>query len=264
MLLASPAGEQIQVGSACMQDYLGITAVPTMFFDAEADIDQFIGGLDKGETLYTPETVLAAACAIVKEHGYVRASEPGSTVSLVWTVLSPANRFEAEIAREYAPLVQDARVEARELREWLLSEEFSGDSEYVRNLKNIAAGEMVTPRRVGLLASAPQAYAKAQERSLIREREAASIRNEHYGEVGEKVTVRVKVQAINYSENQWGVSTIYTLLSEDGYVFKWFAKDSVLGDKKTEEWFTVRGKIKKHDEWNGTKQTQIYYCTRVD
>src|SRR3546814_12905316 len=91
-------------------------------------------------------------------------------------------------------------------------------------MKAVAAGKMVSARNIGLLASAPQAWARALERSLIREREASVYAaSEYIGSEKERLELTVEVKAIRYRESDWGSTTIYTMITEDGNVVKWFA-----------------------------------------
>ena len=87
---------------------------------------------------------------------------------------------------------------AKRIHEFLLSDEFSGFGEYVTNLKAIARSEFCQPKFVGFLASAPQAWAKAQERSLIKQREKAEITNEFLGEIKDKLELPVTLKSIRF------------------------------------------------------------------
>lgn len=207
-------------------------------------------------------TVLAAAWAATTMLGYVRADDWGRTPTktVVSYLINPRTPADRQAARECAPAIAEAAGMATKLRAWLLSEEFDGDSEYVRNLKIIAGSEMVTPRNVGLLASAPQAWARAQERSLIRERERAEIVDEYLGEVKQRMVLTVRVRAIDFLPGTYGVTTLYTMVDEAGHLLKWFASRQALGEEPSDEPITIKATVKGHEEFRGRKETLLTRC----
>ena len=256
-------GEQLQVGSTCIKDFLGWPG-SVVFYDAKSvseEIDGALGGCAY-EPTFTTLTVLAAAWAATTMFGYVRADDWSRTPtkSLVSYLLNPRTPADRQAARECAPAIAQAAGMAAKLRAWLLSEEFDGDSEYVRNLKIIAGSEMVTPRNFGLLVSAPQAWARAQERSLIRERERAEIVDEYLGEIKQRMELVVRVKAVDFLPGTYGVTTLYTMVDQAGHLLKWFASRQVLGEEPSDEPITIKATIKGHEEFRGRKQTVLTRC----
>jgi len=159
-------GQQIQVGSSCLKDFTGqYTTIAFPEFKADDDEEGgFFGG--RGEREYTPETVLAVAWACIKLEGFKPASYGGNTTKGdVMTALNPSrSKMDREWAEKIRPLADEAGEKAKELLAFILSDDFAGDSDYVLNMKAIAAGKMVSARNIGLLVSAPQAWARHLER----------------------------------------------------------------------------------------------------
>lgn len=268
-------GRQIQVGSSCLKDFTG-QYTTIAFPELKGDDDEeggFFGG--SGEREYSPLTVLAVAWACVKLEGFKPAGSYGSTTKGdVMTALSPSkSKHDREWAAKIAPLADEAAEKAAKLLEWILSDDFSGTTDYVLNLKAVAAGKMVSARNVGILASAPQTWAKSLERSLIREREASVYASSEYvgtapdkekGVKGSRETLTVEIKAIRYLENDWnGSTTLYTMITEEGNVVKWFASNDTLGEEIGAR-FVIRGTVKAHKEWEGMKSTSLTRCTIVD
>lgn len=260
-------GEQRQVGSTCIKDFLGWKANPVFLATEDLEEELGLGSLGGGPRSYDTLTVLAAAWAVIKRNGYVRANDYNDkpTRDAVTDLIDPPNNWHArEEARAYRPYIEDATEQAVKIRDWVLSDEFTGTGEYVQNLKAVAGAEYVTARNFGLLVSAPQAWAKAQERSLIRQRERAEIRNEYYGEIGQKIEIKVRVKAVAAGRfNGWGTPAIYTLIDADGYLFKWFSSGWDLGEEPSDEVITLRGTIKDHNEWRDRKETVLTRCKEV-
>ena len=264
-------GAQLQVGRSCIKDFLGWSGAVSFPSDALTEDDELGGGFfgARGEREFTPATVLAYAWAIIKEHGFVPASSysGNTTSSQVRRALYPSTdrrTGDMEFARSIAPLAAEAAERAAEIAAFIASDAFSGTGDYVINLKAVAAGEFVSFRNIGILASAPQAFARYQEQTLIRERKAKIGENSaHFGAVGTRYELAVTVVGVRYTEGDYGTTTIYTLVDADGNVFKWFASnDEVLGDKEGET-FKIKGTVKKHDEYQGTKQTVLSRCALV-
>lgn len=268
-------GRQIQVGSSCLKDFTG-QYTTIAFPELKGDDDEeggFFGG--RGEREYSPLTVLAVAWACVKLEGFKPAGSYGSTTKGdVMTALSPSkSKHDREWAAKIAPLADEAAEKAAKLLAWILSDDFSGTTDYVLNLKAVAAGKMVSARNVGILASAPQTWAKSLERSLIREREASVYANSEYvgtapdkekGIKGSRETLTVTIKAIRYLDNDWnGSTTLYTMITDEGNVVKWFASNDTLGEEIGAR-FVIKGTVKAHKEWEGMKSTSLTRCTIVD
>lgn len=261
------SGETLQVGSSCLKDFTGqytTIAFPELSGSDDDEEGGFFGG--RGEREYAPLTVLAVAWACVKLEGFKPASSYGSTTKGdVMTALSPSkSKADREWAAKIAPLADEAADKAAQLLAFILSDDFNGSSDYVLNMKAVAAGKMVSARNIGLLASAPQAWARALERTMIREREASVYAaSEYIGSEKERLELTVEIKAIRYRESDWGSTTIYTMITEDGNVVKWFASSDKLGEDVGAR-FVIRGTVKSHDEWEGMKSTKLTRCTVVD
>lgn len=262
--LVSDGTRQLQVGSTCLKDFLGWEGRPVFFGadDAHSEIDGLLGGGSWPRTWLT-EDVLAAAWAAIKVDGYVRASEYHRTPTkeTVWLILDPPPKMRAEVIRRYGDKLHENTETATETREFILSEEFAGDTEYVLNMKVALAGDTVSPKHFGLVVSAPQTWARHQERTLIKQREKTNYVDEFLGSEKERLRdLRVQVKAIRWINSDWGSTCLYTMVTDKGHLVKWFASDPKLGEEVTDEWFTLDGSVKKHEVWNGQKSTVLTRC----
>lgn len=264
-LVGNDQGTQLQVGSTCLKDFLGWDTRPT-FLDSESvreDIDGFLGGGGYWPRSYATESVLAAAWATIKLDGYVRASdwEKTPTKHMVSMILDPTPKQERDLRERYGLLREESLDVARQTREFILSDEFSGDTEYVLNMKTALASDTVDPRHFGLVVSAPQAWAKHRERTLIREREKSETVNEFLGSVKERLrNLKVQVKNISWHPGDFGTATLYTMVTDNGHLIKWWASDDKLGETVTDEWHTITGTVKKHELWQDQKSTVLTRC----
>lgn len=262
-------GEQKIVGSTCIKDFLGWDGKLVFIYeDTLKDVeDGWGGGFGGGDRDYSVETVLAVAWAAIRTYGFVRSGsfDAQSTKEAVLTYLGTSRDKGAEALRaEIGGHVEGSAAAAKQVRDFILSEDFSGTNEYVINLKAVMAPEYVTDRNVGLVASAPQALARFEERTLIKEK-AAEKPSSWIGAEKEKIQFVGTVTGVNYIPGAYGTTVLYTLRNEDtGIVVKWFASREALGDRTavgtTAE---ITGTVKKHEEFNGAKSTILTRCKLV-
>lgn len=262
-LVRNDQGDTKQVGSTCLKDFMGWTTVPAWI--SQDDADDMYESMPAGSRWvdFDTATVLLAAWALIKRDGFKPASFYGdSTKSAVLTVLDPRTDKERAFAREIRPLLAECKPQVDLIRAFILSDDFTG-GEYAVNLKVALSATHVTARLFGLVVSAPQAWAKAVERDLTRRTARAELVNEWAGKPGDKLTVKVTVQSIRYFENNYGTSTLYTMLGDDHRTYKWFASREVLGDTVTDKVFALTGTVKKLDEYNEAKSTVLTRCKLV-
>lgn len=270
-------GTQVQVGSSCIKDFLGWTGAFSFISESQAR-DEAFDVTSSGERTYSVDTVLAASWATITVTGYVKADAWDGTPTkyMVTKVIEGPSSFDRKDARLMATLdeiktrIPESYARAAEVKAFILSDEFGGSSEYVQNLKVAAAGENVSARSFGLLVSAPQAWIRHNEteadreaKRLAREADKASAVNEYFAPVGEKVEVTVEVKAIRFIEGHYGTTTLYTLRSPEGYTFKWFSSNQALGTDSEGQTFRIKGTVKSHDEYQGTKSTVLTRCKEV-
>lgn len=265
LVLNVETGEQVQVGSTCIKDFLGWSGSLAFISSDEVSEDIEGGwGMGLGEPDYGVLTVLAVAWAAIKAYGFVPASGIGGmpTKEVVATYLSNARDKGAQAIREeIGGYVEGSMAAAEKVRAFVLSEDFSGSSEYVINLKAVMGPQFVTRRNIGLVASAPQALARFEEKTLVREKEALKP-SSHFGAEGDKVEFEGVISGVRYIESMYGTSVLYTIRNEEtGNVVKWFASREALGGPEvTGNVVKIKGTIKKHEDFNGLKSTVLTRC----
>jgi hypothetical protein len=253
-------GRQLQVGSTCLKDFLGWNINPVW---VSTDLDSYseaFGGFGHTDPVYATETVLAAAWAVIQRFGYVKSNDYGTpTKYTVQDVLDPRSSKARELAKDIAPYVADAYGMAAKIREWILSDDFRGDNDFVYNLKSIAAGEFCKPNKLGFLAYAPVGWAKSMEREIQRKQESEDLVNDWNGEIGDKLELTVTLKSIRFLDSEWGVTDLYTFVGDDGRAYKWFSSRTIFTEV-SEDSMRIKGTVKKHDEYKGHKATVL---TRV-
>jgi hypothetical protein len=250
-------GRQLQVGSSCIKDFLGHQA--SIVFLGTEEIGEELGFGGFGSSLpdaVSTEYAMAVAWALIKLDGYKPASSFGATtkgdvIDVLWPPRGLTMKRREELAR-IRELADEAMVRAKGCIAWVLND-MTGTGDYVTNLKAIVGADYVTSRNIGVLASAPQAWAKALHRTLIEK--SATISN-WIGAEKDKVTFTATVNDIRYTASDFGSMTLYTMQTPEGDVVKWFSSAGTLGDKPGVT-FTLKATIKALEEFRGVKQTLI-------
>lgn len=257
------SGEQVQVGSSCIKDFTGWTALPYSFDKDAASLSE---GFGFSYPEVTTATALAVAWACVKHYGYVRAGDEGSTRGLVSDVIWPPRKIsdKAKAALESLEAYsQDMYGKASELRAWIASDEFPGSNDFTMNLKALSSADMVSSKNLGTLCYAPEAWSRHCEKSLVRKVKASKAVSEYVGEIGEQWELSLTVESARYIASQYGSTTLFTLLDSKGNIFKWFASASWL-----DEWLgktvTLKATVKKHGVYSGSQETGITRCKLID
>lgn len=264
-LLKGEDGSIKQVGSNCLQSFTGIRpqGLWALEYDLEERTDRDRDSSNVGWTrAYTPENVVALTLLMTEDgrnyRSTSRAREYGtqSTSSMVNTYLNPSTQLAN--SSEYRALLEQAssdevRARAQEVIEFASSIE--GHTDYATNLRNLVRQEGITSRHIGIVASAVSAWHREQTRNA--QRTAVPERNEWVGTVGEKIeNEEVTIIGIHGMESQYGHTTLVSMRDSQGRTLKWFAsgyKDFETGQTMKLEKATV----KKHDEYNGNKQTVL-------
>ncbi len=253
-------GELKQVGSTCLRAFLGIeVSLPDAAFgidDIDAHMDSLgEGGFGGGESIaFTSLDVMAVTVRMVDEYGWVKRvryeDEPGfgriPTASRVADVLYPANTWHArEASREvWASLTPEDHRRAADVLAYARTIE--QDSEYAKNLAQVAAGDRVSRSNVGILASAVPGYNRHVERIIMERRRATSA---HVGEVKERwIFHGLTVTRVDVVEGDYGTTYKTKMVDADGNLFAW-AASSFYADKG--DVVNVTAAIKAHEIYVG-------------
>src|SRR4029077_10494170 len=138
-------------------------------------------------------------------------------------------------------------------------------SDYERNLSLIAQQPAVKPAHIGILASAIAAHTRVLEREIERRRNdrTQGRPSQHVGQVGQRLDLELEVQHVNSKDTDYGVLHIISMRDDQNNLFVWMtgSASATPGDR-----LSVRGTVKKHNEYNGEQQTTLTRCrhSRID
>lgn len=273
-VLRTPEALLIQVGRNCLADFLRSTDVDAAIgilgfleelsrVTGESDDDFDSTGSARGWGLsYDVPEFLAAACAAYRQHGWVSSNVPDfsdkePTARRASWIAGPAP-FNSEARRDWEesqPTAADCE-RAGLIGAWVV--ETTDASDYMSNLRIAMWQRSPSHRHTGLIASATITYAKHVEKLEFQKRQPRTDAG-YFGEVKTKVgPLGATVDAVRFIDGAWGVTTLIVLTADTGHKFKWFASGEVaieVGARRT-----LKGTVKKHDEYNGVKATVLTRC----
>lgn len=280
-VLVHEDGSHIQVGSTCINDFLGghdaeayakmLTSVASLF-DLGGDLDpddlwtgegghRNSSGVDLPHYLATVATVIRADGWMSRGKAYeMGIGRGGSTADVANTLMDPVywSKMSAEKKEKYAHLPEDS-TKANEVIEWLRSDYFDPDvrnlNDYEWNLSTVVAGDFVSWKQTGLAASAFAAY--DNYRGRIADARQAKLNSNWVGEIKKRLDLTVTVELIRQFEGYYGPSTMYIMVDDEGNKFICFYTGTTFEADEGDR-VDIRATVKKHElDKMGVKQTAL-------
>lgn len=278
-------GRFIQVGTSCLQDFLGsrkalgLAAYASILAEARAlaesgeELLEFGG---RGMTAMPLERYMAMVALFIRQFGWVSAKMAQEsalrhpegkgkqpTGDEAWDELTrPLERGE----QRAKPTPEDESLSAQSI-EWAenLSDEevdAAGMGGYLHNIRAIARSGIVDWRTRRMAASMVAAYQRAMgikraRPTAIPDKPVRPRLDEWLGTVGEKLTVVVTLEFRHEFSSAYGPSTILKFATPEGAVVVWKASGSQMSDADLGKTYRVSGTVKAHDTYKDRKQTVL-------
>ena len=273
-VLHNEDGRWVQVGSTCLQSFLG---------DANPDaIASWLEWYSKGTPDFctvapqapvgvaTPLFV-AQAAAVVRHYGWVSgasAREGGRTSTrervgdqFLYRTGYLAGKASQSFSdhHDLPPTVEDFDLATRAV-EWARSLPRTGQADFNETLRQASLVTSAVKGVEGVLAYLPVAFAKHVEKSndvAAQAKASGQVVSQAQGQVGEKITRTVVVVSIHQYEGNYGAGTCVKFSDSDGHKYVWFTSSSA---PRLTQSCTVVGTVKGHKEFRGAWETTL---TRV-
>ena len=145
---------------------------------------------------------------------------------------------------------------------WLSTVDTS-KSNYMNNIKQLGTSPTFERKYAGYVASIATAYQRAMSKKQEEEKEIAT--SHHLGELKQRMKFDNLVLVGCFACNgHYGATYIHRFLDADNNVLTWFSSSRDYGYEldlheveRSRARFTGKATVKKHDEYNGVKQTVI-------
>jgi hypothetical protein len=289
-VVRNESGEHKCVGRQCLKDFLGYHADPHalavaaelmaelgMLCGCSEDEDwlgEGGGGWRHGETWDLSGFLSLTECRIrlfgwlSRGKAFEQNARGEATADHVIYMLTPPGN-DAESRRRYDAfnakhvIIDADRVKAAAALEWakgLDAAELEA-SDYLRNVNLVARVGAASKKTAGVAASIMVAYAKAMEREVKRQQNAARPESNHVGEVGSRIEcLEVTCERVIRREGMYGLTGIHKMHDAAGNDLVWFASGSA-GFLAEGETVKVKATVKEHGEFQGRKQTVLSRVT---
>jgi hypothetical protein len=257
-LVRHTTGAVMQVGSTCIKSFLGGNSPDDILNRANfiAELLTFVSGCNgsfdgSGEPQYHINTFLAHTNSCIRDYGWLsksKASIEGGTPTSIYVASS------LESPRSYSKISDVDNTVAKTVAYWAenLSDDSCDKSDYLYNIRAIARSGMVERRTFGFAASMIAAYNKA-----LSDMDQTKNSN-HIGTIKSRITLNLTLKRQFSYSGSYGTSTKFIFADDNGNVLTWSTSSSKnLEDGKT---YCIKGTIKKHGEYKGTKQTELSRC----
>lgn len=265
-IVQNDSGETAQVGSTCIQDFLGIEPKGLWMLEAftPEEIEEW-GNVPTGGNGWTPtmlslDTVIRVAM-VVSENGAKFVSkkraieqESSATSEDVVNIVVPNKHLPEHVQQAHREVLEQAHNLPSDLIEEVhQAVEDMADSDYALNMRAVLGSQSITFRSVGFAASAAAVYNRAHSEKV--EREVAKKAEGFVADVKVRFrNVPVTVTKVIWWENQWGMTAMNLFRTEDGKIIKWVtgAVDLEVGDE-----VLLTATVKEWDNYNGDDQTVV-------
>lgn len=255
-------GEVVQVGSTCIQLFLGVELKGLWALEFLDALDATVRGFGSASTLpdiFTVDRVLAVSAAITemgrKYVSVAKASEwerpsSGSLVRghLVYGAPRRANYrgpeaeadYQADLAAYLAIQERAAAVQAdAELLDAIkaAAATLSQGSDYADNMAIILAGENVRVRNVGILASLLAIYARNLAEAADKAAKPAAVTGflapvkDAKGKATRLKNVALTLTRVRYIDGNYGTTTLLAGTGPEGHAVEWFASGHITAEE---------------------------------
>ena len=274
------SGEYKQVGSNCIADFLGATAIDEILNRAEwlSELAEYLDDCESIRGGRGPENVfdltglLTVTCAMIRLDGWrsrKTAQQLGqpATVDSVCEYLFPPRektvRF-MEWHKAHTPTTEDAAL-AEQVAEWAAHVHETerraietAQDDYLYNLSVLGRQRLISTRSFGLACSMVSAYNRAMERETKRAAKLSDWQDSRWqGAVGERRTWELLVVGVTEMESDFGPVHLYRLADAGKNLFVWFSSSAQLETGKT---YKLIGTVKAHKDYHGVQQTTLTRC----
>lgn len=259
-------GDELMIASTCSKQYFGINVaskVQKLFdFFSKGRIGTSLGGIFEGRWLKSnpldKKTFCRLCYGIIKRDGkYHSGGWHGAS-----TKDEASQYFHPSLSFLTSEQVDNLRIEIDNVLKLSDGFEFDKMVEYWKSkdskdnfTNNVNVALDMNRPQLGYLAWAVFDYMKEVEGFGKRE---AKKESNYIGTVGEKIESAATVRNIKEMSTMFGNTSLVEMEDDDNNILNWWTSTSL--DFKEGDEIIISGKVKKHDEFKGTKITTIKNC----
>ena len=255
LLVNTDSGEYVQVGRACVKDYIGqdlgdYASYLTFFSSLDEEVEELREKFPRHTPSFTFEEIVLQALEYTKRFGYKSKqmaydTNVVATSTAVYAALNGVTIYGENY--EVFDISDETNAKYEEVVKFVLNLDDSSD--YNHNLKVLMSLPYIDNKNLGLAVSAVGSYLRFMAEKQQRESTNAS---DYIGAVGDKIEFRSTPKCVYMCQGDYGWTYLYRM-TVDGNVIMWKTNKEL--DEGVE--VTIKATIKEHSEYRGVKQTTI-------
>ena len=264
VLKNSDSGEYIQVGRACLKDFVNTSvdselAYLTSYLNMTKEFNEY-DSFSSADYRVSLVDAFMAAIKIIDAVGFVSSQSESHCPTKIelFTYFYGQHKEQDEL---FSILTLDTEVaikKANLIIDWIKNN--PNNNEFFYNLKALVGQEIIDPKYFGYIAGAVSAYLKEMETIAA---EKIQINNEFLNaQIGKRIILKnVKIKNVFVSQGYYGTTWIHKMLDSDNHSLVWFSSSANLSEiADPDQPITIKATVKKFDEYKDIKQTVL---TRV-
>jgi hypothetical protein len=277
-------GTQLQVGSTCVKDFVGhsperllgwldmvqsLRAHDDVNSEYDDTNDSFGSGGSRGLVLYSRELVIGGTIQQVTNHGFIsrrkmqEVLDSNPTATIVTTAIEVTDQVYNHYRHDQYHkklIVAQHHIDAIDpFTQWVNTKDTT--ETFWFNVNQAVNNTGVAFRQIAYIAAAVAMWRR--ETSQIAERPARLV-SEYFGNVGDRVELsNLTIQRTMTFGSSFGPVHMVIATAESGVVFTWTSTTKSAHDLKQDAVISLKGSIKEHREYKGTKQTVLTRCKVV-
>ncbi len=253
--------EYKQVGRTCIRDFIGVDPAriaeqaeryTKAFRVLEEAREPKWGGMNDHRDIFLP-SYLAWVSQSIRLYGWISGREAYEEFDKV----STASQAVGDMFATYKPELPTD--EDRELAKTAIAHVLTLETknDFIFNINAIAKQNYLDWKATGLAAAIMFVYNRHLEEEAKRKAAADLSKSEHVGALKERLEMEVRVIGKRWVEGYYGSSALIRMLDNNDNLLVTFASGGFGDDTNIEDRITIRGTVKKHDEFKGVKQTVL-------
>lgn len=244
--------EYKHVGKTCLKDFFNkdvdyyiayFSDITNLFTSIDGEFSERMSSY---EIHYDIKEILQIAFCSIRQWGYIKSSEMGSTKSSI-------NYYFDKGAVDFKFIDEDSKNVEKAI-EWLSNQ---SPSDFINNLNNLVKIRYISYKYFGYVAGLAGCYLK----SVSENSNKVAINNEFVGNIGKRENFVVKLLNKMAIESYYGVSYLHIFLDNNNHKLSWFSSRGT--DMEVDEIYTIKGTVKSHKEYKGENQTQLTRVTVI-
>lgn len=251
-------GQIIQVGSTCIKDFLGWSAMPVWI--SEEQVRDSIG-FERTPDFFPTAHLVALSLAIASvSGGFVPKScfDKVPTADAVITYLCGRGKEADNLRHAISPLVDQFEKQAGPIMESVAENLRASGGEFAANMLAVLDAEAISMRQLGLAAAVVSVHEKMLGAQYKKQAKAVIV-TQWLGQVGEKKVPLTGVVTRIREFDGYAYNSVKRMVEVTGgpHVAVTFTEAMWAWDIEEGQQVAITGTVKKHDEFNGTKQTEM-------